>query len=96
MPSCSCQDWITWHLPCKHFFAIFNLYPNWGWKQLPNEYLNSAYLCMDTDALHNNFSTLPPEPDKAQPTAADVPVEGNDTIHPVLDEIPTEKVQERN
>ena len=94
MPSCTCQDWITWHLPCKHFFAIFNLYPHWGWKQLPNEYLNSAYLCMDTDTLHNNFSTLPPEPNKTHSTAADVPIEVHGTIHPVVNEIPTEKVQE--
>lgn len=23
LPSCSCRDWTTWHLPCKHFFGIF-------------------------------------------------------------------------
>ena len=26
LPSCSCRDWITRHVPCKHFFAIFS-YP---------------------------------------------------------------------
>ena len=25
LPSCSCRDWITWHLSCKHFFAIIYL-----------------------------------------------------------------------
>ena len=20
MPSCTCQDWTQWHMPCKHFF----------------------------------------------------------------------------
>ena len=31
MPFCSCPDWIKWHLPCKHFFAVFSLYPSWDW-----------------------------------------------------------------
>ena len=86
MPLCTCQDWIQWHLPCKHFFAIFNLYPQWGWKQLPNEYLNSAYLSMDTDALRCSFaSTLPEDHSITQ----DVPEED---YSPALDEIPPEKV----
>ena len=43
MPSCTCQDWTQWQLPCKHFFAIFNLYPQWGWSQLPVKYFLSEY-----------------------------------------------------
>ena len=88
MPSCTCQDWTQWHLPCKHFFAIFTAYPQWGWHQLPKEYLNSAYLCMDTDALKNNFSL--PLPDVS--TIQDLPEDENNTISPVVDEIPTRKV----
>ena len=22
-PSCTCPDWLQWHIPCKHFFNIF-------------------------------------------------------------------------
>ena len=22
-PSCTCRDWITWHLPCKHLLPFF-------------------------------------------------------------------------
>ena len=25
MPSCSCKDWTRWHIPCKHFLAVFRL-----------------------------------------------------------------------
>ena len=24
MPSCTCADWQQWHIPCKHFFGVFN------------------------------------------------------------------------
>ena len=88
MPSCTCQDWTQWHLPCKHFFAIFSIYPQWGWYQLPKEYLNSAYLSIDADALQNNFSTANGD----QPDAHDVPEQAHSTTSHVVDQIPTEKV----
>ena len=53
-PSCSCADWTNWHLPCKHFFAIFGLVPNWSWDALPNSYKTSSYLSTD--------HTPPPNP----------------------------------
>ena len=28
-PSCSCKNWITHHMPCKHFFAVFNQHPQY-------------------------------------------------------------------
>ena len=54
-PSCTCKDWIRWHIPCKHFFAVFNHVPEWKWSSLPPSYLESAYLSMDTDAVHTYF-----------------------------------------
>ena len=30
-PSCTCPDWLQWHIPCKHFFGIFHLVEGWGW-----------------------------------------------------------------
>ena len=29
MPSCSCKDWTRWHIPCKHFVAVFRLRQAW-------------------------------------------------------------------
>ena len=54
-PSCTCKDWIRWHIPCKHFFAVFNHVPEWKWSSLPPSYLESAYLSMDADAVHTYF-----------------------------------------
>ena len=55
-PSCTCFDWTKWNIPCKHFFAIFSLIPNWTWNRLPSSYRSSAYLSTDS-ALQNLPST---------------------------------------
>ena len=47
-PSCTCKDWKKWKIPCKHFFAVFNTKPEWGWNALPPLYLQSACLSCDT------------------------------------------------
>ena len=91
IPSCTCQYWNQWQIPCKHFFANFNLYPQWSWNQLSNQYLNSPYLSMDTDAIDRNFSS-------AQYRDLDIlveetpVVEGQISSNSVLVDIPTEKV----
>lgn len=50
-PTCTCKDWKKWKIPCKHFFAVFNVKPEWGWNALPLSYLQSAYLSCDTDTV---------------------------------------------
>ena len=44
MPSCTCKDWLRHHIPCKRFFAIFTHRTTWHWNNLPQTYLQSAYL----------------------------------------------------
>ena len=56
-PSCTCRDWITWHLPCKHFFSIFRVYPKWDWNSLPESYRNSAYLSTDQTSITDFFKS---------------------------------------
>ena len=56
MPSCSCKDWTKWHIPCKHFFAVFRLKQGWGWDALPQVYKQSAYLSTDNDATDAYFA----------------------------------------
>ena len=51
MPSCTCVDWRTHHIPCKHFFAIFQHRSPWSWDSLPKQYLESAYISTDSAAL---------------------------------------------
>ena len=50
-PSCSCEDWTKYHLPCKHFFAVFCFKAEWTWDRLPKNYLNSPRLSCDIDVL---------------------------------------------
>ena len=51
MPSCQCRLWCRTRLPCKHFFALFRHYPDWGWNQLPPLYQNSVQITLDEDVV---------------------------------------------
>ena len=51
IPSCSCSDWTKWQLPCKHFFALFRLVPEWSWESLPECYRKGAYLSTSYTSL---------------------------------------------
>lgn len=55
VPSCSCPDWISTNYPCKHFFAIFRIYPSWGWNELPSSYLESPRLKLDSESVESYF-----------------------------------------
>ena len=57
-PSCSCEDWTKYHLPCKHFFAVFHFKKNWTWNQLPENYLNSPRLACDKSVLNSKEETI--------------------------------------
>ena len=55
-PSCTCKDWLRHHIPCKHFFGVFNFFPdNWNWFALPKSYVESSYLSRDDSALESYF-----------------------------------------
>ena len=51
VPECSCKDWAKYHIPCKHFFAVFEHYPDWGWFKLPQHFQGSCYLSADTKSV---------------------------------------------
>lgn len=57
LPSCTCRDWKRWHLPCKHFFAVFHSYSQWNWEALPKQYLQSSYLTQDTSAIQSYLTS---------------------------------------
>ena len=89
MPSCTCKDWQRFHLPCKHFFAVFQHRQEWQWEQLPQTYLQSAYLSTDSDALDRHFEITPPsnsvdlQEDSPEETsiADDIPRQVTNAIH---------------
>ena len=47
MPRCSCPDFCQTGMLCKHFFAIFNLYPKWQWDSLPERFRQSPHISLD-------------------------------------------------
>ena len=55
VPSCTCLDWMRFHIPCKHFFAIFINETDWSWYSLPPTYLASPLLYTDQEALLGAF-----------------------------------------
>ena len=56
-PSCSCLDWIKWQIPCKHFFSIFRLVPEWSWDALPSSYRNNPAISVST-SIHTHNQEL--------------------------------------
>ena len=56
-PFCECLSWLHNHFPCKHFFAIFSHFPEWGWKKLPQHYRNFPLLTLDEAII--GISTKP-------------------------------------
>lgn len=58
MPSCTCPDWTQWQIPCKHFFGVFRLHPEWDWYKLPQHYLKGSYMTIDQPSLDNFFKNI--------------------------------------
>ena len=56
VPSCTCLDWMRFHIPCKHFFAIFSNETDSSWYSLPPTYLASPLLSSDQEALLGTFA----------------------------------------
>ena len=46
-PSCTCKDWVKYHIPCKHFFGVFHLFHVGAWKHYPKATSNHHILNLD-------------------------------------------------
>lgn len=90
-PSCTCPDWIQTNYPCKHFFAVFRIYPTWDWNALPSTYLESPRLSLDKEALDDYFSTNHPTP--SSPDTSTFNLDDNEnTMEDFTASIPKRKV----
>ena len=87
MPSCSCLDWEKFHLPCKHFFAVFRHRAKWSWYMLPKSYLESSYLSLDNKALETYYQEPLPLCDSSEYVST-----SSDSTAQCEDEIPSKKV----
>ena len=97
MPSCTCKDWQSYHLPCKHFFGVFQNKEDWTWAQLPNAYLKSEYLSLDISAITDYLSSgnggrgTESTPACTSPAVTPSPEECDETqpVESDFDELPT-------
>ena len=48
---CSCYDWCKTGYLCKHFFAVFEIFPSWSFNTLSPIYINSPFLNLDKTVI---------------------------------------------
>ena len=65
--NCTCPSFTHDHIPCKHMFAVFQLYPEWSWSNLPPVLLNAPHMTLEAlpeDTPHDdpeNTDTIAPD-----------------------------------
>ena len=48
--TCECSYSMQKHIPCKHMFAVFHVYPSkWDWNKLPLSLTSASHLVLETD-----------------------------------------------
>ena len=72
MPQCDCLDWKRWCLPCKHFLAVFQHYPNWQWEQLSVKYTGSPFLSLDDDLVNQLMQEIEDNEEGTSPNTSTV------------------------
>ncbi|XP_063963483.1 uncharacterized protein LOC129272614 isoform X1 [Lytechinus pictus] len=60
MPHCTCRDWQTHLLPCKHFCAVFRHFESWQWENMSSLYHNNPIFALD-DAFIVSMETHAPK-----------------------------------
>ncbi|XP_022084238.1 uncharacterized protein LOC110975771 [Acanthaster planci] len=75
-PSCTCSHWRKYRFPCKHFFAIFQHFYEWGFNRLPDLYINSVFLTRDTGVFQDPPADGAGVPQDFQPLEIQVTISG--------------------
>ena len=50
-PSCNCDDWQQFKLPCKHLCSVFQSFPDWGWDMLNGTYTANPLINLDFSCI---------------------------------------------
>ena len=59
-PSCLCDDWLKYKLPCQHMVSVFETFLNWSWGALSVRYTSNPILNVDTACsvdIGDNYNT---------------------------------------
>ena len=75
MPHCTCPDWQTYHLPCKHMLAVINL-DGVGWSKIATEYREQPVFKLDDQCLAGQHEKQP-----EQQTNKNLPKKENQIIN---------------
>uniref|UniRef100_A0A7M6DLZ7 SWIM-type domain-containing protein n=1 Tax=Clytia hemisphaerica TaxID=252671 RepID=A0A7M6DLZ7_9CNID len=59
-PSCDCEDWQRFKLPCVHLAAIFNSYPDWTWDMMSVPYRTNPIFQADWSVVSQDIRTDAP------------------------------------
>ena len=51
LPQCSCYDFQKTKWPCKHFFSVFEHFPQWCFSKLLMTYIGNPFIRLDTHVL---------------------------------------------
>ena len=77
--NCTCPSFTHDHIPCKHMFAVFQLYPEWSWSNLPPVLLNAPHMTLEAlpeDTPHDdpeNTDTIAPDDTTSMETNLSMP-----------------------
>ncbi|XP_031754791.1 uncharacterized protein LOC108646161 [Xenopus tropicalis] len=58
VPSCTCEDFTHFLLPCKHICCIFQYFSTWGWDRLDPVYTNNPLFVLDSDCFSENIEII--------------------------------------
>ncbi|OCT81634.1 hypothetical protein XELAEV_18028457mg [Xenopus laevis] len=58
VPSCTCEDFTHFLLPCKHICCIFQHFSNWGWDRLNPSYTNNPLFVLDSECFSENLQII--------------------------------------
>jgi SWIM zinc finger. len=59
-PSCDCEDWQRFKLPCIHLGAVFNTYQDWTYDMMGVPYRSNPIFNVDWSVVSQDFRTETP------------------------------------
>lgn len=83
-PSCNCDDWQHFKLPCKHLCSVFQSFPDWGWDMLNGTYTANPLINLDFSCIQTLIQDKGKQVAKLShfnPNANVTQVQANVTIH---------------
>jgi hypothetical protein len=99
-PSCECLPWMKSRLLCKHFFAVFRHFPNWGFDKLSRAYTKQPHITLDEEVISistgNNRTTNDGSPSPMEDYGNSIPTSKACTDQEDIDSTSTQTAPAQN